>query len=163
MKKKNDKKNIGKKEPSVERNPGGYLTVEASLIMPIVFYVCVFIIYSGFFLYDRCVMKQDAYRAVLKASSIYRQDSQEVYNTAWDMLRNLTDQKYVAADCQYEVAVQRKVKVTVTGRIQMPFRGLEKMTDVSLWNIEETAESKCLNPVLWIRMCRQIIAAAREE
>ena len=165
MKRNNDKRNVAvqKKRLSVGKNTGGYLTVEAALIMPIVFYVCIFIIYSGFFLYDRCVMKQDAYRAVLRASSIYRQDGQEVYNAAWDMLESLTTNKYIATDCEYEVAVQRRVHVTIRGEIQVPFHGLAELTGASGWYIEETVESKCLNPVMFIRMCRQLIAAPEEE
>lgn len=165
MKVKKKEKNTGieKKRRLLGQSPAGYMTVEATLIMPIVLYVCIFIIYSGFFLYDRCVMKLDAYRAVLRASSIYRQDSQAVYNTAWDTLGNLTGEKYIAAEYQYEIAVQGKVQVRICGQVQMPFRGLIELTGVSAWNIEETVESKCLNPVLFIRTCRRLIEAPEEE
>lgn len=141
----------------------GYMTVEATLMIPIVLYVCIFIIYSGFFVYDRCVMKQDAYRAAMKAGSVYRQDGQEVYNTAWNALEELTVDKYIATQCHYEVSVQGKVCVTVQGEVEVPFKGLEKMTGVSSWKIEEKAESQCLNPVFFIRMCRQMITKQEEE
>lgn len=141
----------------------GYMTVEATLMMPIVLYVCIFIIYSGFFMYDRCVMKQDAYRAAMKAGSMYRQDGQEVYNTAWDTLEKLTENKYIATQCYYEVSVQGKICVAVQGEVEVPFGGLEKMTGVSGWKIEEKVESQCLNPVFFIRMCRQIITKPEEE
>lgn len=165
MQTKKDKKHITaeKKRRLGRQSLEGYMTVEATLIMPIVLYVCIFIIYSGFFLYDRCVMKMDAYRAVLRASSIYRQDSQAVYNTAWDMMETLTADKYIAAEYQYEIAVQGKVQVRICGQVEMPFRGIEDMTGVSVWSIEETAESKCLNPVLFIRTCRRLIEAPEEE
>ncbi len=165
MQTKKDKKNTTaeKKRRLGSQSLEGYMTVEATLIMLIVLYVCIFIIYSGFFLYDRCVIKQDAYRAVLRASSIYRQDSQAVYNTAWDMMETLTAEKYIAAEYQYEIAVQGKVQVKICGQVQMPFRGLIELTGVSAWNIEETAESKCLNPVLFIRTCRRLIEAPEEE
>lgn len=165
MQTKKDKKNTTaeKKRRLGSQSLEGYMTVEATLIILIVLYVCIFIIYSGFFLYDRCVIKQDAYRAVLRASSIYRQDSQAVYNTAWDMMETLTAEKYIAAEYQYEIAVQGKVQVKICGQVQMPFRGLIELTGVSAWNIEETAESKCLNPVLFIRTCRRLIEAPEEE
>jgi hypothetical protein len=38
-----------------------YMTVEASLIMPMVLCICVILIYVSFFLYDRCCFSQDAY------------------------------------------------------------------------------------------------------
>ncbi|MBQ9135937.1 MAG: pilus assembly protein [Lachnospiraceae bacterium] len=162
--KKNKKHTTAEEKQRLGRlSPEGYMTVEATLIMPIVLYVCIFIIYSGFFLYDRCVMKMDAYRAVLRASSIYRQDSQAVYNMAWDTLDNLTGEKYIATDHQYEVAVQGKVQVRICGQVEMPFGGIEEMTGVSVWSIEETAESDCISPVLFIRTCRRLTEAPEEE
>lgn len=137
----------------------GYMTVEATLIMPIVLYLCIFMMYSGFFLYDKCVMKQDAFRAVLKGSSIYGQDNAEAYNAAWEQMNTITAKKYIAADCQYEVQVQDKVSVSISGYIDMPFWGLANLTKSSGWEIAETVESKCLNPTLFVRMCRQLTEA----
>lgn len=39
----------------------GYLTIEASFVMPIVLFLYLLIILSGFYLYDRCVISQDDY------------------------------------------------------------------------------------------------------
>lgn len=137
----------------------GYMTVEATLIMPVVLYLCIFVMYSGFFLYDRCVMKQDAFRAVLKGSSIYGQDNTEAYNATWEQLENITAKKYIATDCQYEVRVQDKVSVSINGYIEMPFWGLANLIGNAGWEIAETVESKCLNPTLFVRMCRQLTEA----
>lgn len=135
---------------------GAYFTVEAVLVFPMVLYVCIFIIYSGFYIYDRCVMVQDAYRAALRGSSLYRQDKQEVYNAAEDTLRALMTDKYIAAEYSFDIVVEQEVKVTVEGNTNMPFRGLELLTGTEEWNMKEEAKSKCINPVFFIRMCRQI-------
>ena len=37
----------------------GYMTVEAAFVMPMVLCVFVMLIYTSFYLYDRCVFKQD--------------------------------------------------------------------------------------------------------
>lgn len=132
----------------------GYFTVEATLIMPIVLYVCFFIIYTGFYWYDRCLMRQDAYRAALAGSSIYRDDNQIVYNKAADTIARLTENKYIATDCTIVITVQSKVNVTISGRIAMPFRGLAGLLGKEEWEISENVESKCINPVIFIRMCR---------
>ncbi|MCH5275606.1 MAG: pilus assembly protein [Lachnospiraceae bacterium] len=133
-----------------------YLTVEAVLVFPTVLYVCIFIIYSGFYAYDRCVMGQDAYRAALRGSSLYRQDKQEVYNASEDTLRELMTDKYIAAECTFKIVVQQEVKVTIEGDTNMPFRGLELLAGTAEWSINEEAKSKCINPVFFIRMCRQL-------
>lgn len=147
---------MGKKPNRKNRCTEGYFTVEATLIMPIVLYVCIFIIYTGFYLYDKCLMKQDAYRAALAGSRIYRDDNQKVYNAAADAIVNFAEGKYVATDYTAVITVQSKVKVTVSGQITMPFYGLAKLAGKEKWEISESAESKCINPVIFIRMCRTL-------
>ncbi len=141
---------------NVNRKTDGYFTVEATLIMPVVLYVCIFIIYTGFYLYDKCVMKQDAYRAALTGSSIYRDDNQKVYNAASDRVVKLAADKYIATDYSYIITVQNKVKVTIEGRLSQPFHGLASLIGKKKWVISESAESKCINPVVFIRIYHKL-------
>lgn len=133
-----------------------YMTLEATLIMPLVLYICIFIIYMGFYIYDRCIMKQDAYRAALKGSSQYVADNQEVYNEVYRSMENLKQDKYIATECNYEITVRERVMVSVKGCIKMPFRGIAQITGGGEWKIEEKAESRCINPVVFIRLCRDL-------
>ena len=100
------------------------MTLEASLIMPLVLYVCIFIIYAGFYQYDRCIMQQDIYRAALRGSSLYGADQSEKYRAAADMMADLTKDNYIAAEYRYEISVRKSVSIFMEGRIRMPFRGL---------------------------------------
>ena len=147
---------LGKRKEEKSLLFAGYMTVEATLVMPVVLYLCVFIIYSGVFIYDRCVMKQDAYRAALRGSSISSEDNEEAYLSADKYLETIAAEKYIAAEYSYAVSVKDKVKVTVTGYIDVPFRGFLELTGRTGFTVAETAESKCFNPVLFIRMCRQL-------
>lgn len=56
----------------------GYMTLEASLVMPMVICVLVLIIYFSFYLYGRCVLSQDVYILAFRASQVkteqYRDD-----------------------------------------------------------------------------------------
>lgn len=134
----------------------GYMTVEATLIIPMVLYICISIVYIGFFQYDRCVMKQDAYRAALAGSSIYRENNQEVYNASCHMLESYGKEKYIATGCSQEVTIQGSVNVSMEGFVKAPFQGIKDLAGVPGWEIKEQAESKCINPVVFIRLCRQI-------
>lgn len=147
---------MGEKSDGRSMCTEGYFTVEATLIMPIVLYVCFFIIYTGFYWYDKCLMKQDAYRAALAGSSIYRDDNQKVYNTVADTIARLAEDKYIATDYTVAITVQSKVNVTISGQIAMPFHGLAKLLGKEKWEISEKVESKCINPVVFIRMCRML-------
>lgn len=147
----------------MRRTTGAYMTVEATLIVPFVMYICIFVIYVGFFQYDRCIMRQDAYRAALQGSSIYRADNQAVYNAAFDMAKRITENKYIGTDCSFNIAVQGEVSVTMGGSITMPFRGLAALSGRADWTIEESMSSKCINPVFFIRSCRQLLPGKKEE
>lgn len=46
----------------------GYLTVEASFVMPIVLFLYLLVILLAFFLYNRCVISQDLYLLALRGS-----------------------------------------------------------------------------------------------
>lgn len=131
--------------------------MEAVLVFPFVLYISIFIIYSGFYQYDRCIAQQDAYRAALRGSSLYREDMQTVYNAAEDAMREHIQNKYTASDCTFSVRAQQGIKVVIEGNTQMPFRSLELFGGTGEWHIRAEAESKCINPVFVIRTCRQLI------
>ncbi len=46
----------------------GYLTVEASLVMPLVILIYLLMILCGFYLYNRCVISQDNYLLAFRGS-----------------------------------------------------------------------------------------------
>ena len=67
------------------------MTLEASLIMPIVICVIVLIIYFAYYLYGRCVLSQDTYILAFRASSTHLPEYAEdktsyVYNKADEKL-----------------------------------------------------------------------------
>lgn len=47
----------------------GYLTVEASMIVPLVIFLIGFIFYLTFYLYNRCVVSQDTYILAFRGST----------------------------------------------------------------------------------------------
>lgn len=129
----------------MKKEVGAYMTVEATLIVPFVMYISIFLLYLGFFQYDRCLIRQDAYRAALYGSSIYRGDNGKVYNVAFDRAEQITEEKYIGADCSVTVKVQNQVEVTLVG------------------SSAESMSSKCINPVFFIRSCRQLLPEKAER
>lgn len=66
--------NFGMKMIARKMNRGlkGYMTVEAALIIPMVLCIIVILIYTSFFLYDRCLFAQDSYLLCLREA--YRKE-----------------------------------------------------------------------------------------
>ena len=132
----------------------GYMTVEASVIMPIVLIVCCFIIYIGFYQYDRCVSEQDAYRAALRGANLYGADKEEKYRAVQKTLEELATNHYAAARCSYKVSVKDKMYVKMEGTISIPLRGLARMVGTGVWDMEKEVESRMTDPVFFIRSCK---------
>ncbi len=55
------------------------MTLEASLIMPMVICVMALLIYFSFYLYSRCIMSQDAYTLAFRAGLAAEETSPEAY------------------------------------------------------------------------------------
>ena len=127
---------------------GGYFTVEASLVLPVVIASIVFIIYVLLYWYDRCLMDQDtamlAMQAVIREQGTLEETGREV--RAWKE-RNMTD-KYVGWQMGELVLTQGK------GRIKASREG-KLVTDHSLWQARSSYENRILHPAAFLRLCRR--------
>lgn len=73
---------------------GGYFTVEAVYLIPIVLLLYALIIVSGFYLYDRCVISQDCYLLAFRAG--YFTDSGEGYGEViYADMKEEIDENYI--------------------------------------------------------------------
>lgn len=134
----------------------GYFTVEATLIMMFVLYSCVFIIYVGFYQYNRCVMEQNAYRIALRASGFYRENNEEVMKVADQVADILCSDRYIALTCKHDIAVNTEVSVTLSGKMEFPGMLFQFMQGADKAELSIRKDSHCLNPVIFIRACRQL-------
>lgn len=80
----------------------GYLTTEASYVMPLVLFLYLLIILCGFFLYNRCVISQDNYLLAFRGSRFT--DSYENYGEViyGDMNKKNVDCQYIEDRLEYK-------------------------------------------------------------
>ena len=79
----------------------GYMTAEASFVMPIVIFLYLLIILCGFFLYNRCVMSQNDYLLAFRGSRFTkagRNYGEVIYG---DMMTSEPDSQYIETRLQY--------------------------------------------------------------
>lgn len=133
----------------------GYMTIETSMVFPVIVMGVVFVIYVGFYLYDVSVIKQVSYVAALRASQQTDLTSSEIKAFAKNQLNSLADKKLlVIEEKKEEIEVSGgKVKVFMSAKVKMPFSILlsEKL---KLWEIKSEAEAVRVNPVKIIRSIR---------
>lgn len=85
------------------KNLKGYLTVEASFVMPMVIFLYLLMISCGFFLYNRCVMSQNDYLLAFRGSRFTeagRNYGEVIYG---DMEVKEPDMQYVEDRLQFQI------------------------------------------------------------
>lgn len=136
----------------------GYMTVEAALLMPLVWFSLFFFIFAGFFQYDRCIAEQDSRVIVLRASEMRGKDEETVIRTVTEKGELAGKKKLLFSDgVQKELRVTKdKAKIKISGRINTILNSLIKGPELQTFSYGAEYEAKKYDPVRAIRMCRRI-------
>lgn len=139
------------------KEKSAYMTVEASLIIPMILGGIIFTIYLGLYLYNASTIKQTAYIAALRGSQLMGVSSETIETYVEQQLNELLNDKILAkGNVREEVKVSlQKVRVKIIIDMNMPFaQFLSPVTE--LWTIESEAEAIRINPVNIIRDVRKM-------
>lgn len=101
----------------------GYMTVEASLVIPMVFGMVVFILSLLFYSYDRCLLEQDVMTYVVRSVYLDGDSVEEKTQSLEAELRNWYRDKYVWMDISVrELMIKADaVELKAEGSFQGPF------------------------------------------
>lgn len=147
-----------KKNKSVTelKKENAYMTVEASMIMPIMVIGIVFTIYIGIYLYNACIIHQTAYLAALRGSQQKELNQTQIEQYTLNQLNLLIENRILATkEIRKQVRVNvRNVTVSLSATLNMPFSDFisEK---AGIWNYSTKAEAVRIQPVKTIRYIRQ--------
>ncbi|MCR5595676.1 MAG: hypothetical protein K6G12_07500 [Lachnospiraceae bacterium] len=134
---------------------GGYMTVEAAFVVPWVIFIIVWLIYLGYFEYDRCLLFQDNYTlATQTASKITTVDGQQEWLNTQIGFRY--GNKYMGSrslDAKGEVSGS-KVKISSSLKVSHPLSYDAGMIPDSNWNISDTVEADNFSFTKRIRLFR---------
>lgn len=76
----------------------GYMTIEAALLFPVIFTVIILMLYTGFFVYDRCLLENSAYIAALRGSRMQLMDNEEIYEETYELAKDLVENRIFAVN-----------------------------------------------------------------
>lgn len=136
----------------------GYMTVEAALLMPMVWFSLFFFIFAGFLQYDRCIAEQDGRMIVLRASEMRGKDEAEVIRTVMEKGELAGKKKLLFSDgVQRELnAAKDRTRIKISGRVNTLLDSLVKKTGLSVFSYRAEYEVKRYDPVQAVRICRRI-------
>lgn len=120
----------------MKKSMEGYFTVEAALLFPMILGVILFVIYSWFYQYDRCLMEMDTGTMALRGCA------DEIY-----------DEKYVAWEPGQAQLTRKQdtVRAERTGRLTFPFSGFKLWNGEAVWRAKAAYENHRVSPVLFVR------------
>lgn len=132
----------------------GYMTIEASAIIPMTVFLIVFIIYLSFYLYNLCLLKQVAYTSALRGSQILTGTDAEIKTYVEAQIEQLIGEKLILVESwEKEVSVSLgNVEVKLYGDMNPLFLnnfGLE-----TTWDLKSEGLAKRIDPVTFIRLIR---------
>ena len=126
----------------------GYMTIEASLILPMVFGVILFVISLLFYSYDRCLLEQDVTALVVRGEYLEGENIQEKVEFLEQEIQNWYVDKYIWMEVMvHALAVkENSVRIEAGGTFGGPF----------FQSVETQRESLVLSPKFWLRQKKKI-------
>ncbi|MCH5254256.1 MAG: hypothetical protein J1F41_04975 [Lachnospiraceae bacterium] len=132
------------------------MTLEAAFIIPWVIFLFVFLIYAGFYLYDKCVLFQDAYALCFRGS--IQKDEGSVVDYINAHMEEQFGSKYFGVGNVSGSVEKNGQNVIVYGAcsVKIPFQNFLTMARNSGWQIQTGARAQIINPTKVIRKCRMV-------
>ena len=130
----------------------GYMTLEAAMIFPMVFALIIMLLYTTFFLYDKCRMTQDLYTGAYRQSIARNSKSGDP--------KIDTSGYFMLSSCEAGVSGGNEAKATASGNMA-PALLTGTGEDGGIWEIRVTMAARKTDPPFSFRRYRRIAAIAR--
>ena len=136
---------------------GGYLSIEASFLLPFITLIIWFLIVTGFFLYNASYVRQSAYVAAVRGASMKRAGRVEIETETEIQIKKLLEDKLIMIDeWNYNITVNLShVNVIIEAKIKQPvFSIISKK--LGIYNIRAKGSAVRYDPVKIIRDSRKM-------
>lgn len=144
----------GKRE---KRKKNAYVTLEASLIFPMIFGGILFTISLAIYLYHAAVVKQITSIAALRGSLEYQISNNEVEKLVEGEIEKLIEEKlFSVSEVQKEIKVtESKVQVRLNIKVKLPFLKIPFL-DFKWQQLDFESQARRVKPVKIIRDTRRL-------
>ncbi len=135
------------------RQAEAYMTLEASFLVTWVVFLMIFLIYLSFYLYDRCVLFQDAYAICFRGSIQKEIEASDYIHSHID---KQFGKKYFGVG-NVNTRVEQsgtEVKVYAECDVKVSVHSFLTLAERSEWAMKTEARAQIINPVKIIRKCR---------
>ena len=132
------------------------MTLEATCLMPIILFCLLFIIYMGFWEYDKCLVEQDIFSAMLRGSNAVDISNEELNQYLAGNV--FAENKYL-----YLGAVQEEISVSKEemtfqwkGAVKTILNNNQMLSGVNAFTLQGSYQVQRYDPISFIRNCRKV-------
>ena len=146
-----------------KNNNRGMMTIEACFLLPMLIMLCLFVIWLGFFLYNKTLFMECAGIAAILGSQMAEADNETIGTTVNNRARELLSGKTVLAEgIEVRVTVDYDaVTVGITGILRIP--GIVFLTDMGLNNTWQLQASQTAGRIRSCSILRGIEHFRKEQ
>lgn len=134
-----------------------YMTVEASLLYPLIFGGILFTICLSLYLYNVAVLQQITYIAALRGSLQSEMNEKETKTYVSNQIKDLLKEKtiFITKIQESIVVSQTKVKVEIKAKVNLPFVEFPFL-NLKWKELNTKSEAGIIHPVMRIRNTRRM-------
>jgi len=137
-----------------QRWENGYMTMEASFLIPMVLIIIALVMLLTFYLYSVCFLNQAAYIAALRGSLVM--DGNALETTEKELSYLLENRLLRVGEISSEVTASAfSVKVRLEAETSLPLTDILPIRE-TVWEIEAMKEAKIRNAAAYIRLIRNM-------
>lgn len=161
LKEKSTLKNNLKKKQKINDEKGSF-TIEAALVMPIIIIIIVMLLYLGFFLFNRCLITQEAYIGALRGSLYDEQLKENIFDkdiyVQNELEKQMGNKAIALRKLDWNILVEnKKITVKADAFVSIPFKQLLRNNGFQNgWSISTQKENAIIHEVEIIRNIRKI-------
>lgn len=143
---------------NINNTLNGYMTLEAALLMPIVWFTLFFVLFAGFFQYDRCIAEQDGKLITIRAVEMREKEEAKVLQSVMGKEELAGGKKLLFSHfIKKELHMSDdKAKIEISGQINTVLSGLLEESGLSVFSYTAKYEAEQYDPTGFIRMCRRV-------
>lgn len=136
----------------------GSVTIEASIIMPIIIIIIALLVYLSFFLYNRCIMTQMTYISALRGSLSEEDVVKTEQNIEMEEKELFGNKVLAIAKIHFDNKIKNtNITVTTNASMKFPFASYASQLKIKgNWNIMIKKKVEKIEALQFIRDCRKL-------
>ena len=139
-------------------NLKGLFTVEATMLFPIVLFVLSFLVYLGFYQYNRCIVEESLRYVMIREKELSRATEEEYEGVSKDLFVEILDKHYLIG-CEGKTACKMdglSMELVYDGTMPVPWLEIGDSAVNGMWQFTVKGEVEKWDPVSFIRLCNKV-------